>query len=52
MHKFSIYPRRFDEFLCTGCGRCARACGAGMNLPEILGQLVQLARDEPAGSQP
>lgn len=52
MHKFSIYPRRFDEFLCTGCGRCARACGAGMNLPEILGQLVQLARDEPAGSHP
>ena len=48
MHKFSIYPRRFDEILCTGCGRCARACGSGMNLPEILGRLVQLARD-PAG---
>ncbi len=52
MHKFSIYPRRFDAILCTGCGRCARACGAGMNLPEILGQLVQLARAEPARSQP
>ncbi|HSD21678.1 MAG TPA: 4Fe-4S dicluster domain-containing protein [Anaeromyxobacter sp.] len=50
MHKFSIYPRRFDAILCTGCGRCARACGAGMNLPEILGRLVQLARTEPAGS--
>jgi ferredoxin len=50
MHKFSIYPRRFDATLCTGCGRCTRACGAGMNLPEILGQLVQLARTEPAGS--
>lgn len=50
MHKFSVYPRRFDEILCTGCGRCARACGAGMNLPEILGQLVRLARAEPAGS--
>ncbi len=50
MHKFSIYPRRFDSILCTGCGRCARACGAGMNLPEILGQLVQLATkdNEPA----
>ncbi len=49
MHKFSIYPRRFDAILCTGCGRCARACGAGMNLPEILGGLVRLARAEPAG---
>jgi ferredoxin len=49
-HKFSIYPRRFDAILCTGCGRCARTCGAGMNLPEILGQLVQLARTDPAGS--
>jgi ferredoxin len=51
MHKFSIYPRRFDAILCTGCGRCARACSSGMNLPEILGRLVQLAR-EPAGSHP
>ncbi len=49
MHKFSIYPRRFDEVLCTGCGRCARACSSGMNLPEILGQLVQLARGDRAG---
>lgn len=49
MHKFSIYPRRFDEILCTGCGRCARACGSGMNLPEILGRLVQLARSDGAG---
>jgi len=43
MHKFSIYPRRFDAWLCTGCGRCARACPAGMDLPEILGTLVRLS---------
>jgi ferredoxin len=49
MHKFSIYPRRFDAILCTGCGRCARACGAGMNLPEVLGRLVQFARTERGG---
>ena len=47
MHKFSIHPRRFHEVLCTGCGRCSRACEGGMNLPEILGQLVQLAEPEP-----
>ena len=36
MHKFSIYPARFGEILCTGCGRCSRACPGGMDLPEIL----------------
>jgi ferredoxin len=46
MHKFSIHPRRFNEVLCTGCGRCSRACEGGMNLPDILGQLVQLADSE------
>lgn len=50
MHKFSIYPRRFDALLCTGCGRCARACGAGVNLPAFLGRLVRLARAEPSRS--
>lgn len=49
MHKFSIYPTRFDTLLCTGCGRCSRLCPAGMNLPEVLDQLVQLAGVEPQG---
>ncbi len=39
MHKFSVYPRRFGEVLCTGCGRCVRACPAGMDLIEVLGHL-------------
>ncbi len=43
MHKFSIYPKRFEEILCTGCGRCVRACPAGMDLPEILGHLIPQA---------
>lgn len=50
MHKFSIYPQRFDSLLCTGCGRCSRVCSAGMNLPEIVGQLIDLAGAEPQGS--
>ncbi len=43
MHKFSIYPERFGEVLCTGCGRCARACPGGMDLPEILRGIAALA---------
>jgi ferredoxin len=46
MHKFSVYPSRFDAILCTGCGRCARACAAGMSLREVLGQLARLADAE------
>jgi len=36
LHKLSIYPRRFGAVLCTGCGRCRRACAAGIDLGEIL----------------
>lgn len=52
MHKFMIYPEKFDEILCTGCGRCIRACPSGMNISEILADLEALARqDAPAGGK-
>ena len=44
MHKFSVYPTRFEEVLCSGCGRCIRACPAGMDLAEILDHLSKDAR--------
>jgi len=51
-HKFSIYPSRFGEILCTGCGRCSRGCPGGMDLPSIVGELVALAQAKPeAGGQ-
>jgi ferredoxin len=50
MHKFSIYPKRFGELLCTGCGRCARACPAGMDLPEVLRELGAMAAADGATS--
>ena len=48
MHKFNIYPARFGEILCTGCGRCVRVCAAGMDLVSILGEISYMA--EEAGS--
>ncbi len=42
-HKFAIYPDRFDELLCTGCGRCVRDCPAGIDLLEILDRVQALA---------
>jgi ferredoxin len=43
MHKFSIYPQRVKAILCTGCGRCVRACPGGMDLIEILERIDRLA---------
>jgi ferredoxin len=44
LHKFSIYPERFGEILCTGCGRCTRACPSGMDIAEVMTQAQELAR--------
>jgi ferredoxin len=50
-HKFSIYPLRFGEVLCTGCGRCTRVCHAGQDLVEILAAIDVAARHpEPAAA--
>jgi ferredoxin len=43
-HKFSIYPLKFGEVLCTGCGRCTRVCHAGQDLVEILQEIDIAAR--------
>jgi ferredoxin len=35
-HKFSIYPEKFGELLCTGCGSCARQCPVGLGVLGVL----------------
>ena len=45
LHKFGIYPNRFGEVLCTGCGRCVRVCPAGTDLVEILAEIGRTAAE-------
>jgi ferredoxin len=35
-HKFQIYPEKFGEILCTGCGNCTRNCPVGLGILTVL----------------
>lgn len=35
-HKFQVYPDKFGELLCTGCGNCSRNCPVDMGVLPIL----------------
>ena len=35
-HKFQIYPNKFGEILCTGCGDCTRNCPVGLGIATVL----------------
>jgi ferredoxin len=44
MHKFSYFPDRFGMLACTGCGRCARLCPAGMAIAEVCEAIEQASK--------
>ncbi|MBF0253138.1 MAG: 4Fe-4S dicluster domain-containing protein [Candidatus Omnitrophica bacterium] len=37
--KFDYSVKKFNKYFCTGCGRCTRACVAGIKLKETLNSL-------------
>lgn len=49
MHKYSYYPTRFGEILCTGCGRCIDQCPQNIDFREVLKKCDRLAPAESGG---
>jgi ferredoxin len=36
MHKFVVYPEKFGDYLCTGCGNCFRNCPVNLGVLDVL----------------
>ena len=43
-HKFKYIPDEHGKVGCTGCGRCIRACPSGLDIREIIHELVRRAQ--------
>ena len=39
LHKFFIYPEKFGETLCTGCGNCTRNCPVGLGVLSVVTEI-------------
>ena len=40
MHKFSYFPQNYGTLGCVGCGRCLDNCPAGVDIREIIQQIM------------
>ena len=38
-HKYNYFVERYDEYQCTGCGRCIGKCPVGIDIIEVLNKV-------------
>lgn len=48
-HKFRVYPDKFGEVLCTGCGNCTRVCPAALGVRPVLEMIENSVESEIVG---
>jgi ferredoxin len=36
MHKLNYFVRRWEEYLCVGCGRCVESCPVGLDIAYVI----------------
>ncbi|MFG0252228.1 MAG: 4Fe-4S dicluster domain-containing protein [Phycisphaerales bacterium JB038] len=41
LHKFAYSPQQYDMIGCVGCGRCTEACLGGIDIRDILEELLR-----------
>lgn len=40
MHKYNYYVEKYDNYLCTGCGRCIQVCPVNFDIRDVLDRII------------
>jgi ferredoxin len=41
MHKFQYFVERYQDYQCTGCGRCITECPVGIDIVDVLAKVSE-----------
>jgi ferredoxin len=44
-HKYAVYPGKFGQTLCTGCGRCVAHCPVNLSLYDVVATVQERAEE-------